>query len=345
MSDFANWLERWQTALRQQHRALFDYQEKSLKPEFAEWANCPVCESAESAFLFEKDWFRHVQCPQCGMVYMNPRMNEAATHAFYNSDVNEIYNETKFDRVSASTEMDDHINYDNLALIDGFRNGRKGVLLEIGSAKGHFLTKAREKGYSIYGLELNQKNYNYSRANLGDTILDVDLSEAHFDDDSFDIVYMRDVIEHIPAPKSFLREVSRVTKPGGIVFIDTHNIDGWIYKITRGRHVVIFGFEHPVHWSPRTLGRILAQNGIVVRKVKQASLDFTMQDILSYLINPSFTTIYPPEVSRIMRIVAKFLLIPFRFKPVRWLDRTILPRLANLFGRGSVMKVIAEKVA
>lgn len=344
MDNFASWTERWQAALRRQHRALFDDQTKSLKPEFAEWVSCPVCDSKDAAFLFEKDWFRHVQCLNCGVVYMNPRMNRAATHAFYNSDVNKIYNETKFDQVSASTKMDDSINFTNLELIDRFRNGDKGILLEIGSAKGFFLAKAKEKGYAIYGLELNQKNYRDSRAQLGDTILDVDLSDAHFDDGKFDIIYMRDVIEHIPAPQPFLREVSRVTKPGGIVFIDTHNIDGWIYKIAGGRHVVVFGFEHPVHWSPRTLRRILGQYGFVVRKVTQASLDFTMQDILNYFITPSFTTIYPPAVSGITRFIVRSLLIPFRFKPVRWLDRTILPRLANLFGRGSVMKVIAEKV-
>jgi 2-polyprenyl-3-methyl-5-hydroxy-6-metoxy-1,4-benzoquinol methylase len=275
---------------------------------------------------------------------MNPRMNQAATHAFYNSDVNAIYNETKFDQVSSATQMDDQINLRNLEMIDRFRRGEKGTLLEIGSAKGFFLAKARERGYTVYGLELNQKNYQYSRARLGDNIVNVDLLDAHFDSNKFDVVYMRDVIEHIPTPKLFFQEVCRVTKPGGILFVDTHNINGWIYKIVRERHTVIFGFEHPVHWSPRTLRRLLLQNSFMVRKISQASLDFTMVQILYYFLSPSFTTIYPKPVSRISRFMIRRLLFPFRFKLLYWLDKNTLPNIANFFGRGSVMKVIAEKV-
>jgi len=267
MNQPLSWKERWQTALREQHQILFDSKTKSLKPEFAEYINCPVCESSENEFLFEKDWFQYVRCNNCSMVYMNPRMNLGATHSFYNSNVNAIYNETKFDQVSASTEMDDRINYANLKLLDQFNNHWHGTILEIGSAKGFFLSKAKEIGYEIYGLELNQANYEYSRKQLGDTILNVDLSDARFEDGKFDVVYMRDVIEHIANPKTFLQEVGRITKPGGLVFLETHNIDSWINKFARERHVVIFGFEHPNHWSPKTLGLVLSQNNFVIKKI------------------------------------------------------------------------------
>jgi len=339
------WKTRWETALREQHQILFDPKTKSLKPEFAEFINCPVCDSPKFKFLFEKDWFQYVRCTNCSMVYMNPRMNLAATHSFYNSRVNAIYNETKFAQVSSVTSMDDRINYDNLKLLDQFRKHEKGVLLEIGSAKGFFLSKAKEMGYEMYGLELNNANYEYSRKLLGDTILNVDLPDARFDDGKFDVIYMRDVIEHIPNPKSFLHEVSRITKPGGLIFLETHNIESWINKFARERHTVIFGFEHPNHWSPKTLGLVLSQNGFVVQKVIQASLDFTLADMLNYMVIPSFTTIYPQPVSKVKRFMVKLLLIPYRFKIVPCLDRNTLPHIANYFGGGSVMRVIAQKSA
>ncbi len=345
MDKLLSWKERWEAALRQQHQELFDHQLQGLKPEYAEHISCPVCDSPDSEFLFEKDWFRQVRCCQCSMVYMNPRMNQKATHSFYNSNVNAIYNETKFDQASGSTEMDDRINLGNLRLIDDFKKGKKGTLLEIGSAKGYFLAQARESGYNIYGLELNQPNYEFSRKQLGDTILDVDLSDAHFENEKFDVVYMRDVIEHIPDPGIFLQEVGRVTKPDGILFIETHNIEGWIHKIAKERHVVIFGFEHPNHWSPQTLEKALEQRGFVVQKVLQASLDFTLQSILEYMIIPSFTTIYPKPVNPLIKLLVNVLRAPFYFKVVRWLDRNTLPHLADFFGRGSVMKVIARKVS
>lgn len=343
MEKTHSWKERWENALREQHKVLFDYEKKSLKSEYAEYIDCPVCGSPDSEFLFEKDWFRHVRCRACSMVYMNPRMNQAATHSFYNSNVNAIYNETKFDQVSDSTTMDDLLNLDNLRLLDSFRGGEKGLLLEVGSAKGYFLSRAREAGYTVHGLELNRPNYEYSRKQLGDTILDKDLSDAHYEDNKFDVVYMRDVIEHIPDPMSFLREVNRVVKPGGVAFFDTHNVDGWIYKIARERHTVFFGFEHPNHWSPRSLGKALSQSGFIARRVKQVSLDFTMSDILGYWVVPSFTTIYPKPVSAMIRVPVNVIRKFLNISPIRWLDRNTLPHIANFFGHGSVMKVIAQK--
>ncbi len=345
MKDTPDWQERWTAALREQHEMLFDPKTKSLKPEYAEHIHCPVCSSSNSVLWFEKDWFHHVRCQDCSMVYMNPRMNLAATHSFYNSDANAIYNETKFDQVSASTQMDDDLNLENLRMLDDFRGGRKGTLLEIGSAKGFFLLKAMEVGYEIHGLELNRPNNEYSRKKLGDTILDKDLSQAGYEENKFDVVYMRDVIEHIAEPLSFLREVQRVTKPGGLVFIDTHNVDGWIYKLARERHTVFFGFEHPNHLSPRSLGKALAQAGFAVAQVRYLSLDFTLKDILTYMLMPGFTTIYPKPTPGFLRIPLGFLRKLFNIRPLGWLDRNLLPPLANLFHHGSVMKVIAEKTA
>src|SRR5207244_3214059 len=150
----------------------------------------------------------YVKCQDCSMVYMNPRLSRDATYAFYNSKANAIYNEGKFDEPSASTALDDEINLANLRLIEQYGGGARGNLLEIGSAKGTFLLRAKEHGYTVYGLELNERNLQSSRELVGETIYDVDLFDAHLETGKFDVIYMRDVIEHIPDPKPFLRELN-----------------------------------------------------------------------------------------------------------------------------------------
>jgi len=339
----SSWQERWQSALRGQHELLFDYKTKNIKPQFAEKVNCPVCDSHRTVLYFEKDWFQYVKCQDCSMVYMNPRLNQTATYAFYNSDVNAIYNETKFDYVSIAPNLDDKINLANLDLIDRYRTRTGGALLEIGSAKGFFLSKAKERGYNVYGIELNKKNAEFSRQLVGDTVFEVDLFDARFATGLFDVIYMRDVIEHVPNPMPFLRELSRIAKPGALMFIETHNIDGLINQIVREKHTVIFGFEHPNHWSPHTLGNALENSCFEVQKVIYKSLDFTLNDILSYFYAPTFTTIMPLTVSKRRRLLLKLLRGPFWFRAVRLLDRTITPQIANLLKKGSVMKVLAEK--
>lgn len=44
-----------------------------------------------------------------------------------------------------------------------------------------------------------------------------------FADESFDIVVSMDVIEHVPEPEPWLRDATRVLRPGGILFLTTPN--------------------------------------------------------------------------------------------------------------------------
>jgi len=343
MTDKAScWLKRWQSALRDQHALLFDYQTKTIKSQFAEAVNCPVCDSNRAALFFEKDWFQYVQCQDCFMVYMNPRLNQAATYAFYNSDVNAIYNEIKFGQVSIAPSLDDQINLANLDLIDRYRTRTDGNLLEIGSAKGFFLSKAKERGYKVYGIELNKKNAELSRQLVGNTVSEVDLFEACFEAGKFDVIYMRDVIEHVPNPQPFFSELNRIAKPGALMFIETHNIDGLIHQIVREKHTVIFGFEHPNHWSPNTLGKALENNGYKVQNVFQSSFDFTLNSLLHYCSGPTFTTIMP-VAGGTRSLLFKLLRLPFRFRPIRFIDQVITSQIANYLKKGSVMKVLAVK--
>lgn len=329
-------------ALQELHKKLFNYDLREIDNQYIKEITCPVCDNDATAVVLEKDLFTYVRCPKCSMVYMNPRLNDAATYSFYNSEANEIYNEAKFYSENA-TEQDDKINFGNLKMINQFRGGVKGKLLEIGSARGYFLQAAQKDGYDVHGVELNKKNWEYSHEHISKNILNVDLFEAQIPDETFDVIYMRDVIEHIPNPRAFLAECFRIAKPGCTMFIETHNIDSWINQLVHEKHTVIFGFEHINHWSPRTLTAILQQTGFAVEKTAFSSTDFTVQHILHYLRTPSFSTIFPPKKNPYVDFGLKLLSVPFRLPGIKQLERWLLPQAANWAGRGSVMKSFSVK--
>ena len=341
-----NWQKRWQAALQEQHRQMFDYDMRALKECFAQHVNCPVCstDSRKAKLTFHKDMFRYYRCPTCLLVYMNPRLNNEATAAFYNSLVNAIYNESKFDAVS-DNNLDDRINAENVQILDAVRKtGSKGKILEIGCAKGHFLSQAKGSGYQVWGLELNQKNCAYAADILGPTIINKGLLDARFNGGMFDVVYMRDVIEHLPNPREIMQEINRILKPGGMVFIETHNIDSLINSAVREKHTVIFGFEHPVHWSPRSLAYLLRNSGFEVTDTCFRSMDFTVACLLSYFIEPTFTTILPWRKPPFVKLILKIVRKPFNLYPLKWVDEKFTPQIANKLKRGSTMKVFAKKV-
>jgi SAM-dependent methyltransferase len=214
-------------------------------------------------------------------------------------------------------------------------------LLEIGCAKGVFLNGARIAGFDVHGLELNKENCDYANKLLNGLVHPIDLFEMKYPSNSFDIVYMRDVIEHIHNPGPFLGEISRILRPGGIIYLETHNIDGLIYRAVGSRHTVIFGFEHPVHWSTKTITFALKKHKLEVKFIGFKSLDFLLRELIKYFLQPTFTTVFPWGVGRIQRFLLKACGFVLSRSPLKQIDKFIFPRIANFLKSGSTMKVIA----
>ncbi len=340
-----NYDQRLKTALVHQHKKWFDYNTQSLRPEHAQEINCPVCDSAGHELYFQKDWFKFVKCTECGMVFLNPRLNEKATYDFYNSEWNAIYNERKFDAVTKTKKLDDIINENNLNLLEGFSNkdGKKRTLLEIGTGSGYFIRKAVEYGYNAYGVELNYNNCLKVKDLLGDKIINADLYSANFPAKMFDVIYMRDVFEHIPDPQRMLCEMNRIANNGCILYIEVPNIEGLIYKIVKEKHVCVFGFEHLNYWSPQTLEKILGTCGFEIAAIKHESLDFTLGRIMAHFYQESFTSIEPLKYSPGVKLFAKITGRGFSLPPLSTVDRWLMPMIADVIQRGSVIKIVARK--
>lgn len=334
---------RMQKALLRQHQQIFDYEKKQLRDELCEYTDCPACDSSEKEKAFSKDWFTFCKCSNCGMVYLNPRLNDRATYQFYSSEWTTIYNEQKFYGGSNATLIDDNINSRNLGLIKRIKSGQ-GTLLEVGIGGGYFLKKAQDIGYDVYGVELNKENCEFAIELLGtsERVLNVDIYDANFKDGSFDVIYTRDVFEHIPNPKKFLAEFSRIAKKGCVVFIEVPNIEGWVYKIVRERHVCVFGFEHLNYWSPDTLSKILERSGFTVKETIHESIDFKLAQIISYYYESAFTSVNYSKVKGLIGLLLRITRKAFSIPPLRYVDY-LFPVIADLFKRGSVIRVVAVK--
>ena len=340
---------RWMEALQSLHGVLFEDGTR-LKPEFSECTACPVCTANDTRPYCVKDQFVYKACRSCGMVFMSPRLNAEATLKFYNSVANEIYNETKFHEAAEGVSLDDKINRENLRVIcehlgrdlaPGALNGVK--ILDIGCAKGYFLKCAKELGAESFGIELNQKSVEIARHTLGANVYDRDLFELQLPDLFFDVVYTRDVIEHIHNPGPFLKEMARIMKPGALTFMETHNVDGLIHRIVRGKHTCVFGFEHPVHWSPKTLTLALEKSGLVTKNVYFESADLRLEEILQYFKQSTFTTIFPWKARQPLNFMLRAISVIFRVPGIRTLDKWLMLSLAKFFKAGSTMKVLAIK--
>jgi 2-polyprenyl-3-methyl-5-hydroxy-6-metoxy-1,4-benzoquinol methylase len=335
--------ERLANALRKELEKVMDIAKGELYPAVAEILNrCPVCDNESYSIYCIKDNFVHKKCSNCELVYLDPRLNQEATVAFYNSDVNEIYNEEKFHGIdeNAPDNLENLKNYELLKKNISDVKGKR--LLEIGPGKGTFLAKAASDGFEVEAIELN-KLLIENLKKITDKIYTQDLLDLNLPENYYDVIYFRDVMEHIPNMMPFLKKVASILKPGGIVFIDTHNIDSLINRATKKFHTVIFAFEHPAHWSPKTLSFAGRKAGLELKQVYFDYINLSLGRIIHHHLVPSFTYIYPAKRSGLTTFILTKMLRVLDMKPIAKIDRYLSKAIAKLTKKGAKMQVLFTK--
>jgi 2-polyprenyl-3-methyl-5-hydroxy-6-metoxy-1,4-benzoquinol methylase len=147
---------------------------------------------------------------------------------------------------------------------------RHGRLLEIGCAGGFFLDEARKRGFDVVGIELNATMATHARTALGLNVIQgrvEDIARSSLGQ-SFDIVVLMDVLEHIPDPHALFRKVGEWLAPEADMLIrgPLHNdpiaeAKEWIRRLV-GIQKELPGYPLDVNgFTKKSLMRLLGQFG------------------------------------------------------------------------------------
>jgi SAM-dependent methyltransferase len=110
---------------------------------------------------------------------------------------------------------------------------RSDAALEIGSAAGSFLHLLRSRVARVEGIELHRGYSAFARNELGITVHDRPLEEIGLPDEQFDRIFIWHTLEHLRDPQRVLREVRRLLRAGGEVFIELPNVDDVLLTVYR----------------------------------------------------------------------------------------------------------------
>jgi 2-polyprenyl-3-methyl-5-hydroxy-6-metoxy-1,4-benzoquinol methylase len=156
-------------------------------------------------------------------------------------------------------------------------------LLDVGCAAGFFMAVAQGEGWQVQGVDPSSFVANYARSQLGMHVYQGTLQDANFPSESWDVVTLWDVLEHMPDPRQELVEIHRVLKRRGILALETQNIDSLLPKIL-GNSWGHYGHHlHLFHFTPKTITRILAETGF--RVVKITSKDAGKVSSIRFLVD------------------------------------------------------------
>jgi len=246
---------------------------------------CPLCNSPGKFCFLGRDLlynktekYRYMRCSHCEAVYQDPMPNADEISQFYPDDYGpyEQLESVKNPSHLKLSVLNTRYGYDHLDVPRGYRlvspvfaafryrdsiqfipNG-KG--LDIGCGNGQFIRSMNSLGWDFQGVEFNSTAVKACRA-IGLKVFRGNLNDADFDDNSFDLITSRHVIEHIPAPDGFMNEIFRILKKGGRLVIETPNSRALGRKWFKENWFADDVPRHLILYSPANINMLTKRHG------------------------------------------------------------------------------------
>lgn len=150
-------------------------------------------------------------------------------------------------------------------------------LLDVGCGLNHLLRYIhRRRGCLGIGVDFKHEVVAYVRDRLKMPIELGTLSDAAFESDSFDVIFMTEYLEHEPRPLELLREASRVAAPGAWLAIETPFIGGWPARVFKTCWSQLDVPRHLVFPTPATIADLLRRSGWELIEARTYGVPFSL---------------------------------------------------------------------
>jgi len=237
------------------------------KDEKFEEIRCPICNSKDYELISKNGEFNikiNVSiCKKCGLLYLNPRWDEKSYSNFYKNKYDKIYRASIFNEnargkrfgINCAIEMCNILGSNNISIKD-FKS-----FLDIGSGMGWFLEyfKSNLNKSDLYAIETSPHCVSNLKK-LGIQVITEDANTSWNSDyeNFFNLVIMREVIEHLLDPLEVLKKISSVLSDKSLVYISTPNSMDPDLPLTKH----FFKAVHTFYFSETSLKNLIFLSGM-----------------------------------------------------------------------------------
>lgn len=225
-------------------------------------------------FNFKGELLGLVECEECRLVYVNPRLSDEKMTEYFQS-----YTDVFSDKAIEwwHNNKIPNIKADFARLKSCCTQGK---LLDVGCGHGFFLEHARQQGYEPWGVEVSRPACDYI-THLGLRVFCGQLTELALPKESFDIVTCFDVLDYVANPLTQALEMKRLLRPSGVLMIRVLNrlsyAQTWQKLIGSAKNSSLernpfFEKDHLIQFSTATVTTFLSRAGFVNIRTYNARL-------------------------------------------------------------------------
>ena len=250
---------------------------------------CPACMSADVTDLLSAqdhlvsgETFTIGRCNSCSLAFTVDPPPENEIGHYYGSDDYISHS----DRNRSLTDIVYHMARRFMLgrkyrLTSGVAGKRQGALLDVGSGTGYFASFMQERGWTVTGIELDDRAREYSIDKFRINALPPAEIKS-IGDRSVDTVTFWHVLEHLYSPSEWMTEVKRILKDEGRCIIALPNIDSADAWWFGSRWAALDVPRHLWHFSPSAFVTFASNNGFGCERIISLPLDIFYISILSY---------------------------------------------------------------
>jgi 2-polyprenyl-3-methyl-5-hydroxy-6-metoxy-1,4-benzoquinol methylase len=225
-----------------------------------------VLEAAERAEATTGTRPAVVRCDACGLCYTSPRPTPAAMHRFYPEDYSPHRLQPHAKSRKRRKGWTGWLGW-NSGVRSALLRLQKGRLLDFGCGGGKFLAEMHADGWQVLGVDLSEAVVERVQQELGLPALAGDLSAPQIEASSFEVITMRQSLEHVHDPLEVLRQARRLLVPGGTLIVWVPNIDSLPFRWFGPAWYGLDLPRHLTHFTPATLRRMVVEAGFQAGKL------------------------------------------------------------------------------
>jgi 2-polyprenyl-3-methyl-5-hydroxy-6-metoxy-1,4-benzoquinol methylase len=219
---------------------------------------CLICNSDAVELFDQQHDLVLFKCLDCGVVFqINPQLMHFEQAA-------EEYGDVNLDHRKKIQPHLIRVATERLNWIHKFIGTDPVEVLEIGAATGEFLYLAKQIGWSVSGIELSQPFIEAAARQYQIMLKREILTESTFPKESFDLIALFHVFEHLPDPRAFLKIARSLLKPNGKMALVVPNLLSYTDRFYGAMNPNLYKRDHLFHYSLGSLKHMLKEYGFKI---------------------------------------------------------------------------------
>lgn len=224
-------------------------------------SDCLIC----GGRLSPCDYPGLLRCRSCSFLTADLQLSDDQLRTLYSSSY--FCGEEYRDYLAEQSTLERNFVQRLRCLLRFVPHARSKHLFEIGCAYGFFLKTAAPFFASVEGIDISTEAVWYAQHELG-FCASAGTFDEYIPKNHVDVAVIWDTIEHLSRPDTYIRKLTGLMDPGGIVAITTGDLESLVARARKTKWRQIHPPTHLHYFSKSTLARLLEKNGFTIRFVQ-----------------------------------------------------------------------------